>query len=124
MGRHPGWNHRERRRLLYPRDYCVVPAEFGYKRHARFYVPEGGREEDAWLAHQQHLIVIAWNERDRIPPTADLHRHFGLSRQVMHLRATGRQWMSLYEACALDVFELDGRRQDRLPLHPERDRRP
>lgn len=105
----PGWNRLESQRRLKPRDYCVVPAEFGHRRHARFHLPSGGRPIDAWLAHQQHLIIVDWNDRGRTPSTTELDRHFGISRQLMSLNATGRRWMGLLEARALAVFDPAGR---------------
>lgn len=99
----PGWNRLEAQRQLTPRAYCVCPQEFGPVRHARFHLPPGGQDIDGWLAQQQHLLICDWNERGRTPSTADLQRHFGLSRQLMSLTATGRRWMSLLEARAGSV---------------------
>jgi hypothetical protein len=105
----PGWNRLESQRQLKPRDYCVNPAEFGHRRHARFRLPAGGRPIDAWLAQQQHRIIVEWDERGRIPSTAELHRHFSISRQLMSLNATGRRWMGLLEARALETLRPSGR---------------
>lgn len=103
--RTPGWNRLEAQRQLEPRAYCVNPAEFGHNRRARFHLPAGGRPSDAWLAQQQHLLIVEWDERGRNPSTSELDRHFGISRQLMSLNATGRRWMGLYEACAIAAFE-------------------
>lgn len=105
----PGWNRLDAQRVGKPRDYCVNPAEFGYRRHARFHLTAGGRSIDAWLAQQQHLLIVDWNERGRVPSTAELYRHFRISRQLMSLNATGRRWMGLLEARALETLWLAGR---------------
>ncbi len=105
----PGWKRLENRRQLTPRDYLLVPAEFGHHRHPRFHLPDGGRAIDAWVAQQQHLIIVDWNGRGRTPSTAELHRHYGVSRQLMSLNATGHRWMGFLEACALHAFEQSER---------------
>lgn len=101
----PGWNRLEAQRRLKPRLYTVNPAQFGQLRHTRFHLPDGGRQLDAWLAQQQHLLIVEWNERGRRPSTAELDRHFSISRQLISLTATGRRWIGFLEAQALQAFE-------------------
>lgn len=112
---HPGWNRLDAQRPLLPRAYTVDPHQFGRLRNARFHLPAKGREVDAWLAQQQHLLIVEWEERGRSPSTAELQRHFSISRQLMHLNATGRRWMGLLEARALEVLPPSTARQ---PSHP------
>ena len=100
----PGWNALDRQRKLKPRDYCCNPAEFGHNRHARFRVPPGGREIDAWLAQQQHLLIVDWVEQNRTPSTSELDHRFGISKAIMSLNATGKRWIGWLEARALQVL--------------------
>ncbi len=100
----PGWNRLDSQRQLTPRDYCLSPEQFGHHRHARFYLPTGGRAIDAWVAQQQHLIIVDWNGGGRTPSTAELQHHYGVSRQLMSLTALGHRWMGFMEACALHVY--------------------
>ena len=64
----------------------------------------GGRSIDAWLAYQQHLIIVTWQERHRRPSTAELEELVEFSRRLMSLNATGQRWMGFLEACALGAI--------------------
>ena len=103
----PAGNHLElqRRRRLRPMAYCELPQQFGAVRHARFRMPNhpDTHSQDLWLAQQQHLIIVDWDQGGRIPSTADIERRHGMSRDLIHRVATGRRWMGLAEACALEA---------------------
>ena len=103
----PPHNAREVQRLLrpHPNAYCVVRQRFGVELHAIFRMPDDPRAttQDMWLAQKQHLIVVDWIRRGRQPSTTDIQQRYGISRQLMHLTATGQRWMGLEEACALEV---------------------
>lgn len=82
------------RRTLTPREYFLVPEQFGRDHRLVRVQPEGGDRVSARFASQQHLLACAWRQVATRHDVGIVCAQWGFSKHVLYRALSGDRWMN------------------------------